>query len=158
MFHNKASETNPHRIYGYPSSRPQWGRARSIPVGLIRHRGKEVVEDSGNKVGPHNPSFAELIAALKALQPSEPSGISKHISTIIVAAAVGIGAWLLTGLSNVQSTLGSVATSIEAVQISVGKIEKQNETLANQQAAMEIQQAKLEQRVTALEDGRPVRP
>ena len=154
MLYAKASETQPSRITRHPSSRPHRSRARNGIVGLIRHGGKEVVEDSSNKVGPHNPSFAELIAALKALQPSEPTGISKHLSTIIVAAAVGIGAWLLTGLSNVQSTLGSVATSIEAVQLSVSKIEKQNETLATQQANMNIQQAKLEQRVTALENGR----
>lgn len=152
---NRNPDTSvPSRITRHPSSRPHWGRARSHLVGLIRHRGKEVVEDSSNKVGPHNPSFAELIAALKALQPNEPTGLSKHVSTIIVAAAVGIGAWLLTGLSDVQSTLGSVATSIDAVQTSVGKIEKQNELLASQQAAANIQQAKLEQRVTALENGR----
>jgi len=149
-----ASEPQTNRITRHPSSRPHWSRARNGLVGLIRHRGKEVVEDSSNKVGPHNPSFAELITALKALQPNEPTGISKHLSTIIVAATVGIGAWLMTGLSDVQSTLGSVATSIDAVQLSVSKIEKQNETLATAQANMNIQQAKIEARVTALENAR----
>lgn len=71
-------------------------------------RGMSVSNGEG-PVQQNQPSFAELAAALKSLQQPVPvpekAGLERHVTTIIVAASLGIGAWVLSGLNGVQTTL-----------------------------------------------------
>lgn len=103
----------------------------------------------------NQPSFAELAAALKALQQPEPQGINKHVTTIIVAASLGIGAWVLSGLNSVQTTLSRVDATMTTVQSTVQDTSRRVDTLTSGQADIKAQQAILDQRVTALESTRP---
>lgn len=98
------------------------------------------------------PSFAELAAALKVLQPApERAGVEKHITTLIVAATLGIGAWVLSGLNSVQTTLSRVDATMTTVQSTVQDTSRRVDTLSTGMAETKAQQAVINQRVEALE-------
>ncbi len=139
-----------------PAFRRSSGRARGGSSGTTtRNRVHKVTEQKIDAA--HNPSFGEWTAALQSLRPAEPQGLNKHISTIVVAAALGIGAWLLSGVNSVQNTLVRVSTTLEAVKESTTAVSVRVEALSVQQTAIQQSQASLEQRVVALERSRPSR-
>lgn len=106
-------------------------------------------------VQQNTPSFAELAAALKSLQqplpPPEKGGLEKHVTTIIVAACLGIGAWVLSGLNSVQTTLSRVDATMTTVQSTVQDTSRRVDALTTGMADVKAQQAVLSQRVEALE-------
>lgn len=100
----------------------------------------------------HNPSFAELAATFKALQqPSEPQGLAKHVTTIVVASSLGIGAWVLSSLNSVQNTLIRVDTTMSQVQTTTEDMSRRVDSVAIKQADMQAKLATLEQRIDMLE-------
>lgn len=112
-------------------------------------------------VQQNTPSFAELAAALKSLQQpvpvAEKPGLERHITTIIVAASLGIGAWVLSGLNSVQTTLSRVDATMTAVQTTVQDTSRRVDALTSGQAEAKAQQAILASRVDALEKREPRR-
>lgn len=99
----------------------------------------------------NQPSFAELAAALKALQQPEPQGMNKHVTTIVVAASLGIGAWVLSGLNSVQTTLSRVDATMTTVQSTVQDTSRRVDVLTQGQADVRSKQEVLDQRIAALE-------
>lgn len=103
----------------------------------------------------NQPSFAELAAALKSLQQPVPvpekAGLEKHVTTLIIAATLGIGAWVLSGLNSVQTTLSRVDATMTTVQTTVQDTSRRVDTLTTGMADVKASQAMLEQRVEALE-------
>lgn len=99
------------------------------------------------------PTFDELVVALKSLEKgsSGESQLSRHVSTVIIAAILGIGAWMITGMNTVQNTLASVHVTIDANAKSLDEIRGDIRAISDQQSAMRAEQAEIKQRVQNLE-------
>lgn len=97
------------------------------------------------------PTFAELATALRSLSTPPSDGLNKHVATIVVAATLAIGAWVVSGLSNVQATLGSVQVTVDATKKTTEDMQRDIKSISDQQSDMKADQAKLEQRVENLE-------
>lgn len=101
-------------------------------------------------VAKGQPTFDELVVALKSLDRPE-SSISKHLSTIIVTSALGLGAWMISSMSTVQTTLSSVRVTVDNSAKSLEDLRGEIRSVANQQSDMRAEQAELKQRVIILE-------
>lgn len=66
-----------------------------------------------HEVERSEPTFGELVAALKSLDRPE-TGISKHLSTIIVGAVLAIGVWTVSSVNASQVTMGEIKVTVEA--------------------------------------------
>lgn len=144
----------------YPASRDTSFRrpSRCANVSAWRNRrhsrafGGYRVDKNEGEVPGHNPSFAELIAALKALQqPQEPKGLEKHVTTIIVGATLAIGVWVVSSLNTMQQTVARMDTTMTSVQSTTQDMSRRIDLVAGAQADMKAQQATMEQRLTTLE-------
>lgn len=101
------------------------------------------------------PGLGELAAALAALRPAsnEAQSLSKGVQTIIVAAALGIGAWVMSSINAVQTTLAGVSTTVQSIQKAIGDIQTAQGSATVAIGDMKAQNAQLVQRVTTLETG-----
>jgi TolA-binding protein len=100
-----------------------------------------------------SPSLGELAAALAALRPPANDGhsLSKGVQTIIVAAALGIGAWVMSSINAVQTTLAGVSTTVQSIQKAVGDVQTAQGSATAAIGDMKAQNAQLVQRVATLE-------
>jgi len=114
-------------------------------------RGPKVSESNSSNSTPNQPSFAELAAALKALQTPEPQGFGRHVGTIVVAAALGIGAWVLSGMNQVQVTLVRIDSTVTAMSSTVKDTSQKMDGMTGQIADLKANQALEDQRIKALE-------
>lgn len=99
------------------------------------------------------PSFAEFAAAMKAMQPAPQmeSGIAKHIQTIVVAAALGIGGFVLTGLNSVQTSLATIVQTTTDMQRTVDQISRRQDEESKAMSDVQTTMASVTQRVNSLE-------
>jgi len=89
---------------------------------------------------------------MKSLErPTEPQGMSKHIATIVVAATLAMGAWVLSSLNNVQTTLARIDATVTSVQQTSQDTSHRVDTMATIQATQSSDIAMLKQRITTLE-------
>lgn len=116
------------------------------------------VQDGNNEVPPvaGQHTFVEFAAAMKALQtpPPEKGSVEKHITTIIVAASLGIGAWVLTSLNGVQQTLSRVDATMTTVQQTVNDTSRRVDALTSSQAQLQAEYSVIESRLQAVEKRR----
>ena len=101
------------------------------------------------------PLLDDLVALLAALRPAGPDAqsLSKGVQTLIVAAALGIGAWVMSSINAVQATLAGVSTTVQSIQKAIGDVQTAQGSAAAAIADMLAQNAQLVQRVTTLEAG-----
>lgn len=97
--------------------------------------------------------LGELAAALAALRPppAEAQSLSKAVQTIIVAAALGIGAWVMSSINAVQATLAGVSTTVQSIQKAIGDVQTAQLGATAAIGDMKAQNAQLVQRVATLE-------
>lgn len=107
--------------------------------------------DEGPVVG-NQPSIAEIAAAFKVLHQPEPQGFGKHVTAVVVAAAIGIGAWVLSGLNSVQTTLSRVDATMTTIQTTTQDTSRRVDALTADNANAKAERAALEQRIKALEN------
>ncbi len=103
------------------------------------------------RVAKTEPTFDEFIVALKSLNGSPESNLGKHVATIVVAATLMIGAWSVSSLAAVQSTLGRMQVTMESMSKSTDEMKRDIRQVADAQSNMKAEQAQLSQRVEALE-------
>ena len=99
------------------------------------------------------PCLAELAAALAAarLPAGDGQSLSKGVQTIIVAAALGIGAWVMSSINAVQTTLAGVSTTVQSIQKAIGDIQTAQGSATAAIGDLKAQNAQLVQRVATLE-------
>lgn len=101
--------------------------------------------------GP-SPSFADIAAAMKVLQQPEPrEPLGKHVTTIIIAATIGLGAWVMNGLNTMQTTVTQVATTVSAMQRTIDDMSRRTDTGAATTQSISTTVARLDQRVSQVE-------
>lgn len=115
-------------------------------------------DKSTHIVTPPTPSFAEMTAALKSLQAAPEAGLGKHISTIIVASIIGLGFFVVSGVSDMKNSMTEVKTTLEQSGKTLSAVQNDLRTISESQQDMRASQAKLEQRVEALERTRRFTP
>lgn len=103
----------------------------------------------------HQPSFAELAAALAAIrQPTPENSLMKWVTTAVGAAAIGIGAWTLNSINTMQQTLTRVDTTVTAVQTTTTDMVRRVDAVVEKQSDLNAKQSAMEQRIGALERAR----
>lgn len=101
---------------------------------------------------PATPSFADIAAAMKVLQtPAQETGIGRHIQTIVVAAALGIGGFVLTSLNSVQTSLATIVQTTTDMQHTVDQISRRQDEASAAMGNMQTTMASTVQRVNSLE-------
>ncbi len=105
-----------------------------------------------SKQTPAPASFAEMVAALKTLNTPAPDGIGKHIATIVVAAILGLGVYVVSGVSGMQSSIATIQATTTQSKTTLDTMQTDIKELGTQQNDLRTQVAKLEQRMTALEN------
>lgn len=109
------------------------------------------VGDESKQMQAPPPSFADIAAAMKVLQPTpppEPSGLQKHISGIMVALILGLGAWLMTGLNSMQASMAQVVATVATIQKQVDAMAQRTESGSASMSELRTSVARIEQRVT----------
>lgn len=95
-----------------------------------------------------SPSLADIAAAMKVLQPEPKKGsIEANIATIMTAAVIGIGAWLLTGLSSMQTTVTQVSATVVGMSKVVDQMAADIKAGDSTQSQIKQDVARLQQRV-----------
>lgn len=101
-------------------------------------------------------SFGEMVAALKALNQPEREPLGKHVATIVIAVVLGLGAYVVSGVANMQSSVATIQATVSQSKDTLDGVQKDIKTLADQQGDLRTQQAELKQRVESLERARGV--
>ena len=101
------------------------------------------------------PSMNDILTALSVFQRSQPqqeqNGIAKHLNTIIVAAVIGIGGWMMTGMNSLQNTVSIVATNVAAIQKTINDMQGSQTAVTARQADMQAVQARQDARLSQVE-------
>lgn len=119
----------------------------------IQGRKMQEHQSSDHIPAPVPPSFAEVVAALKTLNPPPaPEGISKHVATLVIATILGLGVYVVSGVSSMQSSIATIQATTSQSKTTLDSVQQDVKDLGQQQSDMKTQQAKLEARVTALEN------
>lgn len=95
-----------------------------------------------------SPSLAEIAAAMKVLKDDPPNSIARHVPTLLVALVIGIGAWLMTSMNSMQTSMTQVVTTVAAIQKQVDQMSQRSDAGAQNQVTVQTAVARLEQRVS----------
>ena len=111
----------------------------------------DVVSEGVKRVDRPQPTFDELLIALKSFDKPADASLGKHVSTIVVGAAMAIGIWVVSSLSTVQNTMAKVQVTVETTAKSTEEVKRDIRSISDQQSNMKAELAEIRQRVDALE-------
>lgn len=98
------------------------------------------------------PSLADIAAAMKVLQPEARKGmLEANVSTVLTAAVIGLGGWLMLGLNSMQQTVTQVSATVAAMSKTIDQMAQDAKAGDTTQSDMKEKVARLDQRVSALE-------
>lgn len=101
------------------------------------------------------PTFAEMAAALAALNHPQPhpdkDNLGKHIAAIVVASAIAIGIYVVSGVNGMQQTMSGVKVTVDQSAKTLDQMQRDVKSLSDQQGDLKTQMAELKQRVENLE-------
>jgi outer membrane murein-binding lipoprotein Lpp len=94
--------------------------------------------------------MAEIIEAMKTLREPETNNnlITKNaFATVLGGVFLALGAWLMSGLNQMQQSVTQVQTTVVALQHSVDGLVQSNGASSDTQAGMKTDIARIQQRV-----------
>lgn len=103
--------------------------------------------------------YTEMLTALKSIQNGQGvTNLNKAVQGIVIAAIIGIGAWLLNGMNTVQSTLIRVDTTVLAMSKAVDTASTRIDTMQTRQTEIQVDVLDLKRRMDTVEGGTSQRP
>lgn len=100
---------------------------------------------------PKTPTFNELVEALRTLQSAGQGGISRHISTIVVAVTLALFAWVGASLLDVKSSVDKISVTTVTTKETTSDMSKDLKSLSDRQTRGDARQEELERRIGVLE-------